>query len=58
VAETEKFGYYTQDTGQNVYHFFMGDEPPQEQYMLHGDVWEPLVAWWYLMDLVIDEART
>jgi hypothetical protein len=29
---TEKLGYYTQDTGQNVYHFYMGDEPPLEQY--------------------------
>ena len=52
----EKFGYYTQDTGQSVYHFFMGDEPPEEQYMLHGDKWEPLVDGWYLMDMVINGA--
>jgi hypothetical protein len=32
----------------------MGDEPPLEQYMLHGETWEPLVDPWYLMDMIID----
>jgi hypothetical protein len=45
---TEKLGYYTQDTGQNVYHFYMGDEPPLEQYMLRGKTWVPLADGWYL----------
>jgi hypothetical protein len=55
VAETKKRGYYTQDTGDgDVYHFFMGDEPPLEQYILHGGMWEPLIDPWFLMDMVID----
>jgi hypothetical protein len=53
---TEKLGYYTQDTGQNVYHFYMGDEPPLEQYMLRGGTWVPLDDGWYLMDMIIDGA--
>jgi hypothetical protein len=36
------------------YHYYMGDEPPLEQYILHGGKWEPLVDGYYLMDLVID----
>ncbi len=44
----------TRDTGTYVRHFYMGDEPPQEQYMLDGDTWVPLDDGWYLMDLVID----
>jgi hypothetical protein len=50
----EKLGYYTRATGQSVYHFYMGDEPPLEQYMLRGDKWVPLDDRWYLMDLVND----
>lgn len=50
----EKLGYCTRDTGTYVRHFYMGDEPPQEQYTLHGDTWVPLDDGWYLMDLVID----
>jgi hypothetical protein len=54
MAENSKVGYYVRDTGQHVYHYYMGDEPPLEQYVLHGDTWEPLVDPWYLMDLVIN----
>jgi hypothetical protein len=54
MAGSNRVGYYTQDTGQHVYHYFMGDEPPLEQYMLHGETWEPLVDPWYLMDMIID----
>jgi hypothetical protein len=51
-----KLGYYTQDTGQSVYHYFMGDEPPKGQYIyvLRDKVWEPLTDSWYLMDMVIN----
>jgi hypothetical protein len=45
----------TPDTGHgDVYHYYIGDEPPLEQYILHGGKWEPLVDGYYLMDLVID----
>ena len=54
MAESKKVGYYTQDTGRNVYHFFMGAEPPEKQFMLHGATWQLLSDPWYLMDLVID----
>jgi hypothetical protein len=50
----EKLGYYTQDTGQHVYRYFMGAEPPQEQYILREGVWEPLSDGFYLMDLIFD----
>ena len=50
----EKLGYYTQDSGQNVYHYFMGNEPPLEQYMLHDGKSEPLSDGWYLMDMIMD----
>ena len=40
MAESKKVGYYTQDTGRNVYHFFMGAEPPEKQFMLHGATWQ------------------
>jgi hypothetical protein len=56
MAETQKLGYYTQDTGQNVYHFLMADEPPRGQYILRGGVWERLADGWYLMDLLISGA--
>jgi hypothetical protein len=36
----------------------MGDEPPLEQYILIDGVWEPLSDPWYLMDMVIEGART
>ena len=51
-----KVGYYTRDTGQRVTHFYMGDEPPLEQYLLHDGVWEPLADGYYLMDMIIDGA--
>ena len=49
-----RVGYYTQDTGQHVYHFFMGDDPPLEQYILHGRDWDRLVDPWYLMNMIND----
>ena len=49
-----KFGYYTQDDGQHVSHYFMGDEPPLEQYILRGNTWKPLPDGFYLMDMIID----
>lgn len=52
--DTAKKGYYTQDTGQNVYYFYMGAEPPEEQYILREGKWKPLADGWYLMDLVIN----
>jgi hypothetical protein len=55
VAESKKLGYYTQDSGQGVVsHYFMGDDPPLEQFILRGNVWKPLPDPWYLMDMVID----
>ena len=54
TTENSKVGYYTRDTGQNVYHYFMGDEPPLEQYVLIGDVWLALIDKYYLMDKIID----
>ena len=49
---TGKQGYYTRDTGDgDVYHYYMGDEPPLEQYILRGGRWVPLEDGWYLMDL-------
>jgi hypothetical protein len=54
MAETAKRGYYTQDSGQNVYLFYMGDEPPLEQYVLTGGAWVPLIDGYFLMDLLID----
>jgi len=55
MAESSpKIGYYTRDTGRNVYHYYMGAEPPGEQYILRGQTWEPLVDGWSLMDMVID----
>jgi hypothetical protein len=56
VADSEKLGYYTQDTGTYVRHFFMGDEPPEKQFMFHARTWEPLSDPWHLMDMVIDGA--
>ena len=50
-----KLGYYTRDTGDgDVYHYYMGDEPPLEQYRFNGSRWVPLDDGWSLMDLVID----
>jgi hypothetical protein len=38
-----KVGYYTQDTGDgDVYHYYMGDEPPDKQYVLRSETWELL----------------
>ena len=54
MAETKKAGYYTRDTGQNVYHYFMGDEPPLEQYVLINNAWQPMSDGFYLMDKIID----
>lgn len=51
-----KLGYYTRDTGTYVAHYFMGDEPPDEQYVLRGEAWRPLSDRWHLMDMVIDGA--
>ena len=50
----EKFGYYTQDNGQNVYYYYMGAEPPEEQYILRERKWQPLEDGYYLMDLIIN----
>ena len=44
-----KIGYYVQDTGDpgdDVFHYFMGDEPPLEQYILIKGVWRPLIDPW------------
>jgi hypothetical protein len=49
-----KLGYYTWDDTVDIFYFFMGDEPPLKQYMFRGQVWEPLIDGWYLMDRVID----
>jgi hypothetical protein len=49
-----KQGYYTRDTGQNVYPYYMGDEPPLEQYRFNGSQWVPLDDPWHLMDQIID----
>jgi hypothetical protein len=50
-----KIGYYTQDTGDgDVYHYFMGDEPPLMQYVLRGQTWELLDDPWFVMDRIID----
>ena len=55
-----KIGYYTEDTGTNdddapdVFYFFIGDEPPLEQYILINGVWRPLIDPWFLMDKIID----
>jgi hypothetical protein len=56
VAQTSaKLGYYVKDTGDgDVYNFFMADEPPLGQYVLHDGVWVPLPDPWYLMDKIID----
>jgi hypothetical protein len=50
-----KVGSYTQDTGDgDIYHYFMGDDPPLKQYVLRGKTWELLPDPWSLMDMVID----
>jgi hypothetical protein len=50
-----KLGYYTRDTGDgNVYYYFMGDEPPLEQYRLNGKIWVPLVDGWSVMDMLMN----
>lgn len=49
---TGKLGYYIQDDGETVY--LMQAEPPEGQFVLHGDVWELLIDPWYLMDMIID----
>jgi hypothetical protein len=55
-----KIGYYTEDTGPNdddapdVFHLYMGDEPPLEQYILIKGEWRPLIDPWFLMDKIID----
>jgi hypothetical protein len=53
VAQTAKYGYYT-DTGGDVYHFFMAAEPPLGQFILRDGAWVLLPDPWYLMDRVID----
>jgi hypothetical protein len=54
MADTRKLGYYVQDTGQNVYRFYMGAEPAEGQYIFTGGAWVPLADGWYLMDLLIN----
>jgi hypothetical protein len=55
LAESAKIGYYTQDTGGgDVFHFYMGAEPPEDQLILRGGTRKPLTDPWYLMDMVID----
>lgn len=49
-----KLGFYTQDTGQNVYYFYMAAEPPEGQYILREGKWHPLVDGYYLMDMIIN----
>jgi hypothetical protein len=48
-------GYYTESfyEGDDV-HYFVGGEPPLEQYILINGVWKPLVDGFYLMDKIID----
>jgi hypothetical protein len=48
-----KIGYYTQDDGEDRF-YFMGDDPPLEQYILRDGAWKPLNDGYYLMDMVID----
>jgi hypothetical protein len=48
-------GYYTCDTGDgDVSDYYMGDEPPEKQYVLRGKTWELLPDPWSLMDRIID----
>jgi hypothetical protein len=49
-----KIGYYSQDDGVDHWYYFMGDEPPDEQYILRDGTWKPLVDPWYLMDMIMD----
>jgi hypothetical protein len=57
-----KLGYYVQDSriggeadGQDyVSYYFMGAEPPDEQYIFRGGAWKPLIDGYYLMDKIID----
>ena len=62
-----KLGYYIQDDGEDVFYYFMGAEPPLEQYALRNGVWEPLPVYgiyngrlvtlvdgYYLMDKIMD----
>ena len=49
-----RVGYYTQDDGVDRWHYFMGDDPPLEQYILRDGAWKPLADGYYLMDMIID----
>jgi hypothetical protein len=51
---SSRVGYYTQDDGEDRFHYFMGDDPPLAQYVLRGKTWEPLPDPWSLMDMVMD----
>jgi hypothetical protein len=51
---SSRVGYYAQDDGVDRWHYFMGDEPPDKQYILRDGAWKPLIDPWYLMDMIID----
>jgi hypothetical protein len=51
---SSRVGYYTQDDGEDRFYYFMGDDPPLEQYILRDRVWKPLEDGYYLMDMIID----
>ena len=51
---SNRVGYYTQVSQRYVWHYFMGDDPPLEQYILRDGAWKPLNDGYYLMDMIID----
>jgi hypothetical protein len=54
-----KIGYYTQDDGEDVTHYYMGAEPPQKQYVLReGDHWELLPDPWSITDMNLVGSRS
>jgi hypothetical protein len=51
---SSRVGYYTQDDGEDRFHYYMGDDPPLKQYILRDRVWKPLEDGYYLMNMIID----
>lgn len=47
-------GYYVyeHEAGDESY-YYMGTDPPKDQYLLVNGAWEPLTDGWYLMDMII-----
>jgi hypothetical protein len=45
---SSRVGYYTQDDGEDRFYYFMGDDPPLEQYILRQSL--EAAGRWLLLD--------